>query len=123
MHDDAWKDWATSRSLFYGLDHQPINPEEATRLLGDAKARTVARAAFADGSWVSTVFLVVDHNLTDDGPPVLYETMAFAADGIDERVTRYTSRAGALLGHRRIVGELTEAHGPALDDPEVGSGD
>ena len=51
---------------------------------------------------VSTVFLGLDHSLTLDGPPVLWETMVFGGDN-DQYQQRYTSRAEAIEGHGAIL--------------------
>ena len=48
---------------------------------------------------VSTVFLGVDHNFGDDGPPVLWETMIFGGKHNDYQ-DRYTSKENALIGHQ-----------------------
>lgn len=71
----------------------------------DADNRRVAYTKFDDGTEVSTVFLGLDHSF-GDGPPVLWETMAFGprANDIQER---YTSREDAQAGHDRIVAELS----------------
>ena len=68
--------------------------------------------------YVSTVFLGRDHNFQAAGPPVLWETMTFAAhpDGVDvgaegedcQLQERYTSRAAALAGHARLVRRLKQ---------------
>jgi hypothetical protein len=59
--------------------------------------------------FVSTVFLGLDHNLSGDGPPVLWETMVFGADeDPDWRrfQRRYSSQEAAIEGHRQAVDEL-----------------
>jgi hypothetical protein len=66
--------------------------------------------------YVSTVFLDVDHQFLDGGPPVLWETIIFGTEeefeiipGKRRRVHktvdmfRYTSRAEALAGHAKAV--------------------
>ena len=70
---------------------------------------------------VSTVFLGLDHRYSEDGPPILWETMLFLevephttppgpaadrktvafSDGSDLR--RYTSREEAIRSHRQMV--------------------
>lgn len=54
---------------------------------------------------ISTVFLSLDHNHSNGGPPVLWETMVFGIldeDGNeDEKQERYTSHEAALEGHNR----------------------
>ena len=53
---------------------------------------------------VSTVFLGLDHNFGESGPPVLWETMVFGGTGeLEDYQERYSSRADALDGHRRAV--------------------
>src|SRR5262249_14676485 len=60
--------------------------------------------------FVSTVFLGIDHNF-GDGPPVLWETMAWIGDEeICQR--RWTRRTDAIAGHNAIVAELG---GPVLE--------
>ncbi len=51
---------------------------------------------------VSTVFLGLDHNFTDWGPPQLWETMIFGGKH-DGRQWRYTSREAAENGHDSAV--------------------
>ena len=46
---------------------------------GSAEARRVARTQVGD-CMVSTVFLGLDHNFSEEGPPVLWETMVFGQD-------------------------------------------
>lgn len=55
---------------------------------------------------VSTVFLAIDHNWSSKGLPVLWETMVFGLPDNEEIMERYTSKAGALEGHKRICGEM-----------------
>lgn len=51
---------------------------------------------------VSTVFLGIDHNFSDDGPPLFWETMIFGGPN-DQYQDRYSSRADALLGHAKAL--------------------
>lgn len=59
----------------------------------------------ASTSWVSTVFLGLDHSFSSNGPPVLFETMVFggAMDGYQDR---YCSWDQALLYHDLVVGQV-----------------
>jgi hypothetical protein len=89
---------------WYGLDGQPIDIDEAERLLASPGARMVARTLITT-TWgrieVSTVFLVLDHGWSG-GPPVLWESMTFGGpDDLSQR--RYTSRAAAVAGHADLV--------------------
>lgn len=55
-----------------------------------------------DGVLVSTVFLGLDHGVSDDGPPILFETLIVGGeyDGWMERCATYTEAEGA---HERAV--------------------
>jgi hypothetical protein len=55
---------------------------------------------------VSTVFLCFDHNWSDQGPPILWETMVFGGDGDTFRQQRYATKKDALAGHWAIVEEM-----------------
>jgi hypothetical protein len=61
--------------------------------------------------WVSTVFLGLDHGHSEDGPPVLFESMVFGGD-YDQHCWRYTSYVAAQAGHTRIVVDLTAGVDP-----------
>ena len=51
---------------------------------------------------ISTVFLGLDHNFTDRGPPILFETMIF--DGNEDSFQRrYSTWDQAEHGHRVAV--------------------
>ncbi len=47
---------------------------------------------------VSTVFLGVDHNFTEDGPPLIFETMVFGGEH-DGACERYSDIKEAKAGH------------------------
>ncbi|GAB3080799.1 hypothetical protein GCM10027053_51490 [Intrasporangium mesophilum] len=91
--------------LYYGLDGQPIEREEAWRLMADGDARRVAWTDIGDW-WVSTVFLVLDHSF-GMGPPMLWESMAFV-EGRSDMLgpVRYPTREAALAGHDQMVAEV-----------------
>lgn len=62
--------------------------------------RHVARTDLSD-SWVSTVFLGLDHSFSG-GPPVLFETMIFGGKH-DDFQDRYLTWDAAEAGHERAV--------------------
>lgn len=64
--------------------------------------------------WVSTVFLGIDHNFFDDGPPILFETMVFG-DGIDSYQTRCATWEEAELNHAEAV-EMATARMRAVEE-------
>lgn len=64
--------------------------------------RTVARTQLPGGVEVSTVFLGLDHNFADSGPPILFETMVFGGK-MDQESSRYSTWEEAEAGHRAMV--------------------
>lgn len=74
--------------------------------------RIVAQTETPHGT-VSTVFLGMDHDiLHTSASPVLWETLVFDQAGNGGEQERYTSRADAEEGHRRMVAEY-ESRGKA----------
>jgi hypothetical protein len=65
---------------------------------------------------VSTVFLGLDHNFSDRGPPILFETMAFVGDDSVGQ-ERYATWAEAEEGHARWVAQVFKPT-PILAMPE-----
>ena len=55
-----------------------------------------------DGVKISTVFLGLDHNLSGNGPPKVFETMVFGGK-YDSYQERYSSLFKATIGHKRTV--------------------
>lgn len=55
---------------------------------------------------ISTIFLGIDHNFYDDGPPILWETMLFGIDHKDFGQHRYNSQKKALKGHQMLLDTL-----------------
>lgn len=58
--------------------------------------------------WISTVFLGLNHNWDDDGPPLWFETMVFeelssGKTKSDRFCRRYTTWAEAEAGHAAMV--------------------
>ncbi len=55
------------------------------------------------GEWeISTVFLATDHNFLGGGSPILWELRVFGPEPWGEYQERFTSRADAKVGHKRI---------------------
>lgn len=106
-------------SLHYMLDahHTPIPVEDVlvwAAWFEDSAQRIVAQTT-VEPYWVSTVFLGLDHNWSDDGPPTLFETMVFANNGDrgDLDCRRYATWDEAVAGHQITVALVREtvAHG------------
>lgn len=64
--------------------------------------RRVARTELPWGTVISTVFLALNHNWSDYGTPILWETMIFGG-ACDEFQRRYSSYRQALIGHNVAV--------------------
>lgn len=59
-----------------------------------------------EGCRISTVFLALDHSFSDDGPPVLWETMIFGGP-LDQRMWRCAgSREQAEAQHKEAIHQL-----------------
>jgi hypothetical protein len=104
-------------SRWYNRDGTPFEGdlEEWARMfeMGRRVALTRIQGAKGRDVTVSTVFLGSDHNYWGDGPPLIFESMAFPGDSLDEeQMDRYPTEAAALAGHRRMVeqiaGEMTD---------------
>lgn len=70
--------------------------------------------------FISTVFLALDHNYYDDGPPVLWETMIFhdmPDSAVDQYIQRYCTRDEAIIGHMKAV-ELVKQSDKDLQELE-----
>lgn len=65
--------------------------------------RIVCQTQISVGVKVSTVFLGVDHNFLQQGPPILFETMVFSVGLNEEDTYRYTTWDEALAGHMAVV--------------------
>ena len=60
---------------------------------------------------VSTVFLGLDHNFSQVGPPVLFETMVFGLLDSEEVMDRYETWEAAEVGHAKILADMENAYG------------
>jgi hypothetical protein len=52
---------------------------------------------------VSTVLLGLDHNYSQVGPPIIFETMIFGLEELEDYQERYATEEEALEGHNRAV--------------------
>ena len=85
----------------------PCNdPSEWAKLFDSIDRRVALTTIVNDKSeiQVSTVFLGIDHGF-GDGPPILFETMAFE-NGEDKLVQRYLTWEDAEKGHKRMVKQI-----------------
>lgn len=89
-----------SRPEYYDWDGRVIHRGEWVRLF--AQERHIGQDVI-DGFTISTVWLGIDHNYWSNGPPLIFESMVFDADGNDIAQERYSTRHAALAGHDQLV--------------------
>lgn len=77
---------------------------EWAKKLEKEEDRRVARDVLPDGKIVSTVFLGLDHNFSEKGAPLIFETMVFPnkGDASELECERYSTEQEALEGHKKI---------------------
>jgi hypothetical protein len=108
-------DYETRTDMFWILDgdHKPVPAtiKQWGKFRREKDGRRVVLTQLPD-CWVSTVFLGMDHGY-GEGPPVLFETMAFKgqyADGtvneVEDSTDRYATWDDAVAGHEAIVNRL-----------------
>ena len=69
--------------------------------------RIVEKTTLPDGSRVSTVFIGLDHNYSEEGPPILFETMVFGDfPDQDDYQQRCSTREQAIEMHWNLVVKL-----------------
>ena len=88
--------------------HKAIPVDKETYLnQTEHQDRTVAKSNVGD-YWVSTVFLGLDHQWEDNGPPLLFETMVFGKGPLDERQERCTTWEEAEAMHEAMCEEVRQ---------------
>jgi hypothetical protein len=100
-------------SEHYDRDGNPITYGEYVTIRANDTDRTYQRVAldkFGDVT-VSTVWLGLDHNYVPGNPPLIFETLAYRGDYVEEIASdRYPTLAEALAGHEfyTIVANLPQ---------------
>lgn len=88
--------------------HKAVLVDKETYLnLQENQDRTVAKSTI-DDYLVSTVFLGLDHQWEDDGPPLLFETMVFGKGPLNERLERCTTWEEAEVMHEKMCKEIRQ---------------
>ena len=72
---------------------------------GPDSRRVVARDRQADVE-VSTVFLMLDHNFSGGGPPILWETMVFGDEHAGETARCSGAREQAEAMHAQVLARV-----------------
>lgn len=102
---------------YYGPDGRTLSIEEWSQLMErrdeDSSRESWWRrqTVISDGVSVSTVWLGLDHELCESGPPLIWETMIFGGEH-SQNQWRYPSRQAALDDHERIVAALRAGEAP-----------
>ena len=78
---------------YYDKSWQPLEDVfDWGRLFEDPEYKRVASDTFDYETHVSTVWLWLDHNLSSDWPPVIFETMIFSKHNeLDQFTARYST--------------------------------
>jgi hypothetical protein len=71
-------------------------------LLNENITKTIRFTQINEEVCVSTVFLGLDHNHSESGPPHIFETMVFGGP-MNEEMNRYSTWKDALDGHEYMV--------------------
>src|SRR5215831_16300125 len=90
--------------LWYDRNGDPLN-ETPESLLRNQNYKRVDETTLPNGMWVSTVWLGLDHNFSNQGPPLIFETMVFKSktDMTEIDMDRYATEADAIVGHQLMV--------------------
>ena len=76
--------------------------QEVEAKLRDPSYRQIKKTVLKNKRWVSTVWLGLDHGY--EGRKLIFETLVFNPGSMNEiDGDRYSSEAGALKGHARLV--------------------
>lgn len=102
-----------SEPRYFDRDGQPMTLWEWAAKCEDLEYKRVAEYTFEDGTYVSTVWLGLNHRHGGSGPPLIFETMIFAPDhpgsvtpyslGRSIAEQRYATEAEARAGHLAMI--------------------
>jgi hypothetical protein len=99
----------TNKHYILNQNHEVIETDLLTwAKFIEKENRIIKQETLPNKKWISTVFLGLDHNFSQDGPPLLFETMVFPEKGNFEDLDckRYSTWEEAEKGHE----ELKEKH-------------
>lgn len=90
--------------MFYDRDGKGITLQQWAKHIESAEYKRVAETTLDDGTWISTVWLGINHRF-GPGIPVIFETMVFRSQtdmqAVDMR--RYSTEEDAYRGHHDMV--------------------
>ena len=88
-------------NLWFNKAGEPITSEQGAKLHMDYGYRTIGDD-YVKGLHISTVWLGISHSFSG-GPPIIFETMVFGAEGQSLKQRRYHTEAEARKGHKEMV--------------------
>ncbi len=91
---------------FFNREGESISLDEWSMLGSTPGYSSVIRTRLSAAVVVSTVWLGMDTSLRD-GPPMIFETMIFAA-GRAQLIGRWPTEAAAIAGHDQTVAAVKE---------------
>lgn len=105
---------------FYDRNGDPIDVIEYEACMMDPQqTRRVACTVIPEShTFVSTVWLGIDHGV-GFGKPIIFETLVFDAPDGDDRMRRYSTEAEALQGHLDTVVALLGESARHLDLTQI----
>lgn len=96
--------WEESGDLGYVLEGEIFRKAETYEELTSTCCQKLAFHGFSEGTFVSTVFLGIDHSFGGE-TPILFETWCcYKNEEVDMR--RYQTYEAALTGHNELLAEL-----------------
>lgn len=100
--------WAFKTKL-YRLEWRAVPVYEISEAGEQKRIRTIRRDEI-NGVLISSVFLGIDHGISNEDRPVLFETMVFGIDGkistADEYTARFTNAEDMLEYHEKLYDEI-----------------
>lgn len=77
------------------------------KLHSDEKYMRIGMTKFSDNSFVSTVWLGINHNFCGVGDPIIFESMYFPTEQqLEEWQERYCTEEEAKTGHQEMVNRV-----------------
>lgn len=113
---EAWDYWNKIDYRHFDRRGEAISMREWMRLWKSHEYRLVKQDS-VENYWVSTVWLGLDHSYTQEGMPIIYETMLFDHSEHSEQegnawmdllCRRYSTELEALTGHDEVMKEVEE---------------
>lgn len=92
---------------YYDKAGNPLSFDGYLQVCTDPDYKRVAFTKLPNDIEISTVWLGLDHQY-GDGPPIIFETMAFGLGREEEDIDRYSTEAEAIAGHERMIQKYKE---------------